>query len=91
MSILMQPLQIPTQLKTCALNYTDTDPLLLTLTGHFISVVRDGLRSLSLTAPCTATSVQQPEKSAMQYNTNTSVLYGSWFLNDGISMNYLNL
>lgn len=43
---------------TCALRYADT--LQLAPTGHFISVVKNSLKSPSLTAPCTATSVQQP-------------------------------
>lgn len=43
---------------TCALR--DADTLQLAPTGHFISVVKDSLKSPSLTAPCTVTSVQQP-------------------------------
>lgn len=43
-------------IRAFSLKYTHTHTdTVLTLTGHFISVVRDGFTSLSLTAPCTAT------------------------------------
>lgn len=45
---------------TCALRHNGTDSLQLAPAGHFISLVKDSLTSLSLNAPCTATSAQQP-------------------------------
>lgn len=82
----MQSLQIPTQLNTCALKYRDANTLLLAPTGHFISVVRDGLTSLSLTTLCTVIPVQQPVKklSKVGYYYLEKEKYECVVVNDGV-------
>lgn len=57
---------------TCALRYTDTDTLQLAPTGHFISVVKDSLTCLSLTAqPPLYSSQSENLSNVVQHTVNT--------------------
>lgn len=61
---------------TCALRYTDNDTLQLAPTGHFISVVKDGLTCLSLTAqPPLYSSQSENLSNVVQHTVNTSNKY----------------